>query len=108
MITKEVIDEFKARMRIYHKTEDDSIEQMLEASFFVLKNLCGEFDLNDREGKELVFERTRYVYHDSVEFFEQNFRSRIHSFGYTLSFQADEDSEVNDDNQIRTTTDNYW
>lgn len=90
MITEEIITAFKQRMRIYHDTEDASLESMLESSFLVVKNLCGDFDINsDAEGRELVFERTRYVYHDSVEFFEQNFRSRIHSYGYQLAVMSD-------------------
>ena len=90
MITEEIIKAFKQRMRIYHDTEDDSLESMLESSFLVVKNLCGDFDIrSDAEGRELVFERTRYVYHDSVEFFEQNFRSRIHSYGYQLAVMSD-------------------
>lgn len=90
MITEEIITAFKQRMRIYHDTEDASLEAMLESSFLVVKNLCGDFDIgSDAEGRELVFERTRYVYHDSVEFFEQNFRSRIHSYGYQLAVMND-------------------
>lgn len=106
MITEEIIDQFKKRMRIYHESEDDSIKQMLESSFIVVKNLCGEFEIKDNaEGKELVFERTRYLYNDNVEFFEQNFLSRIHAFGYTLRFDAE---EVNDDDKVSTTTYYSW
>lgn len=90
MITSEVVEQFKKRMRIYHSTEDDSLEDILESSFIVVQNLCGEFDIDNPEGRELVFERARYVYWDSVEFFEENFQSRIHSFGYTLAFERKE------------------
>lgn len=98
MITQEITDQFKKRMRIYHKSEDGFLRGILESSFIVVKNLCGEFDITENaEGRELVFERARYLYHDQVEFFEQNFQSRIHSFGYTLAFEEDEtEADAND------------
>lgn len=92
IITSDVVEQFKKRMRIYHDTEDDSLADILESSFIVVKNLCGEFDMKNPEGRELVFERARYVYWDSVEFFEENFQKRIHSFGYTLAFEEVGDS----------------
>lgn len=86
MITDEVLEEFKQRMRITHSIEDDNLKNILEMSYIDLKVRCGEFDLNDyKRGRELVFERSRYVYNDSLEFFEDNFLSEITSIGFELA-----------------------
>lgn len=91
MINSSTINQFKKRMRIYHDTEDDFIELLLESSFSSLKNDCGEFDIDTHiEGKELVFERARYAYYDSLEFFDKNFQSRIHNLGYQLAGETND------------------
>lgn len=85
MIPADILLEFKKRMRIFHSSEDDNLEWLLSSSYEVIKSLCGDFDIEiDQEGKELVFERARYAYHDSVEFFEVNFLSRLHAYGMKL------------------------
>ena len=84
-ITPELLAEFKARMHITHGAEDDNLKRILSFSISALKRDCGEFDVNVNEtGKELVFERTRYVYNDSLEFFNDNFLSQINSFSISL------------------------
>src|SRR5699024_12550757 len=85
MISDEVLKEFKSRMRISHSIEDDNIKNILEMSYEDLKNRCGDFDIDEYlRGRELVFERSRYVYNDSLEFFEDNFLSEITSIGLEL------------------------
>lgn len=91
MIPADILSEFKKRMRIFHDSEDDNLEWLLSSSYEVIKSLCGDFDIEkDQEGKELVFERSRYAYNDSVEFFEENFLSRLHSYGMKLVVVEDE------------------
>ncbi|SDK82486.1 hypothetical protein [Lacicoccus qingdaonensis] len=80
-ITDDVVQEFKGRMRVYHNHEDDRIESMLEGSYAFLTNKCGHFSMDEpNQGKELVFERTRYVYHDAVEYFDVNYKSMVMNF----------------------------
>lgn len=84
-ITSIVLTDFKQRMRITHSSEDDYLKQMLSASFADIKAKCGEFLLDENErGKELVFERARYAFNDSLEYFEGNFRHQLHSLGLEL------------------------
>ncbi|MCQ6307430.1 hypothetical protein, partial [Bacillus cereus] len=46
------------------------------------KRWLSSYDLNkDEEFKELVFERSRYVYNDALEYFDKNFLSQINSLG---------------------------
>lgn len=80
-ITDENVKEFKGRMRIYHNHEDARIESMLEHSYTFLENKCGDFSMSEpNQGKELVFSRARYDYHDALEYFDKNFGSMVMNF----------------------------
>lgn len=75
-ITDAILEEFKDRMKL-GDDEDENLRRMLSASNKKLLRL-GKFDINiDENFKELVFERTRYAYNDSLEFFTENFRTEI-------------------------------
>ncbi|PED84301.1 hypothetical protein CON65_02380 [Bacillus pseudomycoides] len=79
VISNEILQEFKERMHLGDE-EDDNLRRILSASNEDLVRVCGNYDLNNDEVfKELVFERSRYVYNDALEYFEQNFLSRINS-----------------------------
>lgn len=69
---------FKSRMKIFHSSEDELLLYILETSKQDIFNICGEFDLKEcSTGLELIFERSRYVYNDSLEFFYDNFQEPI-------------------------------
>lgn len=90
MISEEILQKFKDRMRITHSIEDDNLNEILSSSYESIRYNCGEFDIEEnRRGRELVFERSRYVYNDSLEFFEDNFLSEITSFGIDLAMRVD-------------------
>lgn len=72
------IDEFKARSRIFHSSEDKDIGKQLESGFADIKSIIGEFDPKKyHKGRELVFERTRYLRNESLEYFYGNFQTMI-------------------------------
>ena len=72
------LNEFKARMRIFHESEDYDIIQQLEDSKTAIIALIGEFKPEEfAQGKELIFERTRYVRNEALEYFNDNFQSLI-------------------------------
>lgn len=78
-ITIEVLNEFKERMRL-GDDEDENLKRILSASNKELMRVCGAYDINtDEVFKELVFERSRYVYNDALEYFNENFLSNINS-----------------------------
>lgn len=78
MNDKQFIDEYKRRFRIFHSSEDDDIGEQLESSFADLKSIIGDFEPNNfLKGKELVFERTRYLRNESLEYFYDNFQTMI-------------------------------
>ncbi|MCI0372924.1 phage gp6-like head-tail connector protein [Lacticaseibacillus paracasei] len=86
-----LLTEFKARMSIYHSSEDDELKKMLQASYDAVNRMTGVSDINNVQFKELVIERTRYVYNDQVEFFEDNFLSTI--IGLSLQAYGEEDDD---------------
>lgn len=86
-----VLREFKDRMKIMHTKEDGSLERMLSSSLIALQNSCGKFDFTNEQGKELVFERARYVYNDSLEFFADNFLTEIINLSMSLSIVETEE-----------------
>lgn len=80
MITSDHVEEFKNRNRIFYDIEDDRIESDLKMSYEDIKSKCGDFDMNNAIGRELVYERTRYVFNDKLEEFHNNFLSNIVQF----------------------------
>lgn len=81
VISDVIIQEFKERMHLGDE-EDDNLKRILSTSSKALLRICGNYDLNkDEEFKELVFERSRYVYNDALEYFDKNFLSQINSLG---------------------------
>ncbi|MGX5620876.1 hypothetical protein ACWKS7_19725 [Bacillus cereus] len=81
IISNEILQEFKDRMHLGDE-EDDNLKRILSTSNKALLRVCGNYDLNkDEEFKELVFERSRYVYNDALEYFDKNFLSQINSLG---------------------------
>jgi len=80
-ITADILKEFKERMHLGDE-EDKNLERILSASIVALQKACGSYDINvDEDFKELVFERSRYVYNDALEFFNDNFLSQITALG---------------------------
>ncbi|KRK11838.1 hypothetical protein FD51_GL000821 [Lacticaseibacillus zeae DSM 20178 = KCTC 3804] len=49
-------------------------------------------DITNGQFKELVIERTRYVYNDQVEFFEDNFLSTIIGLSLQAYGEGDDDN----------------
>jgi|SRR5690606_25673972 len=95
IITDIVLDDFKERMHL-EDHEDENLRRILSASVKALKKPCGNRDINtDEEFKELVFERSRYVYNDALEWFENNFLSRINSLGIEKALEeSDSDATL--------------
>ena len=83
--TDALLSDFKARMKIFHSSEDDYLKSILEASTAEIFELCGEFDPSTYpRGKELIFERSRYAYNDQLEFFYPNFQESILNISFDL------------------------
>lgn len=92
-ISDKILREFKERMKISHSSEDESLKRMLSSSLAALNHSCGIFDLDNAMGKELVFERARYTYNDSLEFFWDNFQTEILNLSINLMEQREQGGE---------------
>lgn len=94
MINPNILEQFKSRMRITHSAEDDNLTNLLSSSIADLQAKCGAFDIEeDERAKELVFERTRYVYNDAIEYFDDNFLSQINSLSLSYALKEGDDGE---------------
>lgn len=75
------LTEFKDRMKL-SDYEDENLLNILNASHDALISMCGEHNVDtNRQFRELVFERSRYVYNDALEYFTKNFISEINRLG---------------------------
>jgi len=78
-------------MKITHDIEDDNLKRLLSFSISYMESKIGEFDIDGNlQARELVIERTRYLYNDSVEFFEDNFLSEITHLSFMLAGDSDD------------------
>ena len=67
------LEKFKKRMKIFGTSEDESLTEIL-AAFLRLDSLINPVKPeSDLTFIELVFERSRYSYNDSLEFSKQIF-----------------------------------
>lgn len=89
---EQTLEEFKRRMKIYHSSEDEALKDILQASFEDIRQLIGDFEMEQfPAGKELVFERGRYVYNGSLEYFHTNFQQRIMDLSLELEMERSAD-----------------
>ncbi|WP_420890046.1 phage gp6-like head-tail connector protein [Listeria fleischmannii] len=94
IITPELLTEFKARNRISHSSEDEAFIKALRKSYLAICSKCGIFNPStDEQGAELVFERTRYVLNDALEYFDRNFSHEMLDFSLELEVKRREAEE---------------
>jgi len=98
VITPTILKEFKERMKL-GEFEDENLMRILQASYDDLRDKCGNYDISDNRFKELIFERSRYVYNDALEYFDENFLSQINSLGIkkaleTINVEGDTDAKI--------------
>lgn len=86
-ITQEIVEEFKNRMHLDDE-EDGNLKFILEASYEDLRRICGDYELEDRRFKELVYERSRYVYNDALEYFHTNFLTIINNLSLNKALES--------------------
>lgn len=91
MITEEILNEFKQRMKIDYDIDDDNLLSILNNAYAVLQDMCGDFDLSNIRGKFLTMEYARYIYSDNAEFFFENFSHDINEFAVNLFLEREVD-----------------
>jgi len=96
--TTGLLDEFKRRNHIFHDSENESLDEILNKSRVAIKRLVGSDDITDLQIAELVLERSRYVYNDALEYFDDNFQSEL--IGVSLNNYSDESGVADDSNEL--------
>lgn len=99
-ITKEIVEEFK---NLYVKEmglgveSDETIKKILKTAYVYIQEQTDEFDINKEEtGKQLVFDRARYVRANASEMFYDNYLADMNGFGLKLAMERD----TNDTTQV--------
>lgn len=82
-------------MRIGYDTDDENLKAILESSVSAIEKLTGSDDLTDPAIRELVIERSRYAYNDSLEFFYDNFINDLGTASIANLKKAVSDDEAN-------------
>jgi len=86
-ITDIILGEFKERMHLGDQ-ENENLRRILSASVVALQKVCGAYDISiDEDFKELVFERSRYVYNDALEYFDTNFLMLINNLNLNKALE---------------------
>ena len=80
----ELLTEFKERMHIFHDMEDNNLKRILDASVIDIESRGGSMLNAKEQTTELVLERSRYVYNDSLEFFYDNFREQLMNLSFEM------------------------
>lgn len=91
MVSDELLREAKARLRVLHISDDEYIKTLISSSIYDLRSQCGFFDVDSNlSARELVLERVRYAYNDSLEYFNVNFRSKIIELAFCIAGDSDD------------------
>ncbi|MGV3054837.1 head-tail connector protein [Streptococcus hyovaginalis] len=68
---------FKERMRIFHDMDNNNLSFILQSSQEALDGLLGLDMMSTRSGKELIIERSRFVFNDNLELFYESYKNEI-------------------------------
>lgn len=89
-----LLNKFKGRMKIFHSAEDDYLKDILNTSKMDIHSKVGLAAIEDPRTTELIMERSRYVYNDSLEFFYDNFQQPILDLSLEYATYLDGDDSV--------------
>lgn len=89
----DLVQQLKTKLRIFHSVDDERLDNMIQASELAIASATGYDDDTDPKFIELVLERCRYDYNDSLEFFNANFRSNLLSLSLD-NYTPSEDGET--------------
>lgn len=89
-----LLKDLKNRLKIFHDTEDDELQRILKASESSIQVMTGASDMTEPILEELIIERSRYAYNDSLEYFDDNFQSQIMLASFMFGGLHDEETSV--------------
>lgn len=85
------LDDVKAHLHIFHSVEDDYLTKLLKQSQAAITRMTG-IDTGD-EYDELVLNRVRYAYNDSLDEFEERYQSVLLGLSTQLLVYDEGDSD---------------
>lgn len=88
-----ILNEMKDYLHVVSDDDDNNLKSLSKTAHSTLIRWCGSFDLDNDEGKQLVFDYVRYMRAGASEYFYPNFKSQIISFGFSL-MEVPSDDEI--------------
>lgn len=85
------LSELKDYLHVTTNDDDNNLQTMMDIAHATLISWCGQFGLENEVGKGLVFDYVRYRRAGASNYFLDNFRTQINSFGMTLMPTPTED-----------------
>lgn len=79
----------KAHLHIFHSVEDDYLQSLLKQSQLAVARMTGVSEGDEYD--ELVLNRVRYAYNDSLDEFEERYQSIL--LGLSTQLLADDEGE---------------
>ena len=92
----EKYDEYYPELQNYLKSTDDdknNIIAMLVRAHAWVQGRCGDFELDNARGKDLVFNRVRFDFNGYLDHFESSFMSDLSNLSFEL-WDGDDDAET--------------
>lgn len=78
------LEDLKDYLKIVIDDDDNNLKARLNTAHATLKTWCGQFELDNLIGRQLVFDYVRYMRAGASEYFYSNFKSQIIGFGFSL------------------------
>lgn len=91
-----ILEELKEYIHVLTADDDNNLKRLLKTAHSTLIRWCGSFGLENEEGKQLVYDYVRYMRAGVSEYFYQNFKSQIISFGFGL-MEVPKDDEISEE-----------
>lgn len=79
----------KAHLHIFHSVEDDYLQSLLKQSQLAVARMTGVSEGDEYD--ELVLNRIRYAYNDSLDEFEERYQSVL--LGLSTQLLADDEGD---------------
>lgn len=85
------LDDVKAHLHIFHSVEDDYLQSLLKQSQLAVARMTGVSEGDEYD--ELVLNRVRYAYNDSLDEFEERYQSVLLGLSTQLLVYDEGDSD---------------
>ena len=92
MVSQEIVDEVKRRLHIINE-DDQKIKDLITQSHAYVQARCGNFELDNLKGKELVIERVRFIHNGYTEHFYDSFLPDLNSLRMELMNSVEETTD---------------